>query len=111
MEDAHFCAAPAPGTRETAVFAVYDGHGGPSIAEYAARELHGLITGSQAFREGDTRKAMADAFLRVDHNMMRDFSCSAEGSTALFVLVRGNTLHCVRDFRHPRWKLPRLCAC
>ncbi|XP_069461562.1 protein phosphatase 1G isoform X1 [Ambystoma mexicanum] len=64
MEDAHNC-IPELDT-ETAMFSVYDGHGGEEVALYCAKYLPEIIKEQKAYKEGKLQKALEDAFLAVD---------------------------------------------
>jgi protein phosphatase 2C family protein 2/3 len=43
MEDAHTQILSLDNDKNAAFFAVYDGHGGPRVAEYAGANLHNKI--------------------------------------------------------------------
>lgn len=64
MEDAHNC---IPGLDdETAMFAVYDGHGGEEVALYCSKYLPDIIKEQKAYKDGKLQKALRDAFLAID---------------------------------------------
>ncbi|XP_014465317.2 protein phosphatase 1G [Alligator mississippiensis] len=64
MEDAHNCIPELDS--ETAMFSVYDGHGGEEVALYCAKYLPGIIKDQKAYKEGKLQKALEDAFLAID---------------------------------------------
>ncbi|XP_066482928.1 protein phosphatase 1G isoform X2 [Tiliqua scincoides] len=64
MEDAHNCIPDLDG--ETAMFSVYDGHGGEEVALYCAKYLPEIIKDQKAYKEGKLQKALEDAFLAID---------------------------------------------
>ncbi len=70
-------------------YAVYDGHGGPRAAEYAAQHMHNHMQASPAWKARDASAAITDAFEATE----RDFLALAEreglsdGTTALVALV------------------------
>nr|XP_032631098.1 protein phosphatase 1G isoform X2 [Chelonoidis abingdonii] len=64
MEDAHNCIPELDG--ETAMFSVYDGHGGAEVALYCAKYLPEIIKDQKAYKEGKLQKALEDAFLAID---------------------------------------------
>ncbi|XP_042302894.1 protein phosphatase 1G [Sceloporus undulatus] len=64
MEDAHNCIPELDG--ETAMFSVYDGHGGEEVALYCAKYLPEIIKEQRAYKEGKLQKALEDAFLAID---------------------------------------------
>jgi protein phosphatase 2C family protein 2/3 len=49
MEDAHTQILSLNDDKNAAFFAVYDGHGGSKVAEYAGSHLHDQITKQQTF--------------------------------------------------------------
>jgi serine/threonine protein phosphatase PrpC len=51
MEDAHTQILSLNDDKNAAFFAVYDGHGGSKVAEYAGSHLHDRITKQQTFSE------------------------------------------------------------
>ncbi|MBN3286568.1 PPM1G phosphatase, partial [Polyodon spathula] len=67
MEDAHNCIPELD--EETAMFAVYDGHGGEEVALYCSKYLPEIIKEQKAYKEGKLQKALEDAFLAIDARM------------------------------------------
>ncbi|XP_044857393.1 protein phosphatase 1G-like [Mauremys mutica] len=64
MENAHNCIPELDS--ETAMFSVYDGHGGAEVALYCAKYLPEIIKEQKAYKEGKLQKALEDAFLAID---------------------------------------------
>ncbi|KAF5897374.1 protein phosphatase 1G, partial [Clarias magur] len=64
MEDAHNCIPELD--EETAMFAVYDGHGGEEVALYCSKYLPNIIKEQTAYKHGKLQKALEDAFLAID---------------------------------------------
>ncbi|XP_063048128.1 protein phosphatase 1G isoform X2 [Engraulis encrasicolus] len=64
MEDAHNCIPELDD--ETAMFAVYDGHGGEEVALYCSKYLPDIIKEQQAYKDGKLQKALEDAYLAID---------------------------------------------
>ncbi|GAA6066744.1 protein phosphatase 1G [Tachysurus ichikawai] len=64
MEDAHNCIPELD--EETAMFAVYDGHGGEEVALYCSKYLPDIIKQQKAYKDGKLQKALEDAFLAID---------------------------------------------
>ncbi|KAK2896407.1 hypothetical protein QQF64_006133 [Cirrhinus molitorella] len=64
MEDAHNCIPELDD--ETAMFAVYDGHGGEEVALYCSKYLPEIIKEQKAYKDGKLQKALEDAFLAID---------------------------------------------
>ncbi|XP_028258342.1 protein phosphatase 1G isoform X2 [Parambassis ranga] len=67
MEDAHNCIPEFD--VETAMFAVYDGHGGEEVALYCSKYLPEIIKEQKTYKDGKLQKALEDAFLAVDSRM------------------------------------------
>ncbi|KAG8430744.1 hypothetical protein GDO86_020059 [Hymenochirus boettgeri] len=70
MEDAHNC-MPELDT-ETAMFSVYDGHGGEEVALYCAKYLPEIIKTQKAYKDGKLQMALEDAFLAIDQKLTQD---------------------------------------
>ncbi|XP_072264668.1 protein phosphatase 1G [Pyxicephalus adspersus] len=70
LQDAHNC-IPELDT-ETAMFAVYDGHGGEEVALYCAKYLPDIIKDQKAYKEGKLQKALEDAFLAIDEKLTQE---------------------------------------
>lgn len=49
MEDAHTHLLALPDDKQAAFFAVYDGHGGAKVSEYAGIHLHKRIVNNQFY--------------------------------------------------------------
>ncbi|XP_068594932.1 protein phosphatase 1G [Brachionichthys hirsutus] len=64
MEDAHNCLLEFD--EETAMFAVYDGHGGEEVALYCSKYLPDIIKEQKTYKDGKLQKALEDAFLAID---------------------------------------------
>lgn len=64
MEDAHNCIPEFD--EETAMFAVYDGHGGEEVALYCSKYLPEIIKEQKTYKDGKLQKALEDAFLAID---------------------------------------------
>uniref|UniRef100_A0A1A7WSJ9 Protein phosphatase 1G n=2 Tax=Iconisemion striatum TaxID=60296 RepID=A0A1A7WSJ9_9TELE len=67
MEDAHNCIPEFD--EETAMFSVYDGHGGEEVALYCSKYLPDIIKEQKAYKDGKLQKALEDAFLAIDSRM------------------------------------------
>jgi len=96
MEDSHTHILSLPDDPGTSFFAVYDGHAGAKVAEYAGKHLHKLIIKRKEYAEGDIAAAIRNAFLELDEIMKTDESLRNEsaGSTAVTVLIKDNKLYC-----------------
>ncbi|KAG1684372.1 putative protein phosphatase 2C T23F11.1 [Nymphon striatum] len=71
MEDAHTHILSLSDDKDTAFFAVYDGHGGDKIAQYAGANLHKNVLAQPCYKDGDIVKAIKQGFLETDAAMMR----------------------------------------
>uniref|UniRef100_A0A3Q1CPA3 Protein phosphatase 1G n=1 Tax=Amphiprion ocellaris TaxID=80972 RepID=A0A3Q1CPA3_AMPOC len=67
MEDAHNCIPEFD--EETAMFSVYDGHGGEEVALYCSKYLPDIIKEQKTYKDGKLQKALEDAFLAIDSRM------------------------------------------
>ncbi|XP_029283234.1 protein phosphatase 1G [Cottoperca gobio] len=67
MEDAHNCILEFD--EETAMFSVYDGHGGEEVALYCSKYLPDIIKEQKTYKDGKLQKALEDAFLFIDRKM------------------------------------------
>ncbi|MBN3324047.1 PPM1G phosphatase, partial [Atractosteus spatula] len=68
--DAHNCIPDLD--EETAMFAVYDGHGGEEVALYCSKYLPEIIMEQKTYKDGKLQKALEDAFLAIDSRMTMD---------------------------------------
>ena len=64
QEDAHLV-VDVPGMVETAVFGVFDGHGGREVSNFTVRRFAKVLQDLPAFTD-DPASAMAPAFHRID---------------------------------------------
>lgn len=69
MQDAHNCCIDFD--ENVSLFAVYDGHGGHEVATYCARYLPDFIKQTEAYKNGDIRQALIDAFLGFDDTLTK----------------------------------------
>jgi protein phosphatase 1G len=100
MEDAHLAAldvrppaAAAAGGPPTAVFAVFDGHGGKEVARFAAAHLPSALTATAEYAAGDLEAALVRSFFALDEMIqapehraelfaLRDDATEGDGSGA-----------------------------
>ncbi|GBP17807.1 Probable protein phosphatase 2C T23F11.1 [Eumeta japonica] len=96
MDDSHTHILSLPDDPGTAFFAVYDGHGGSNIAEYAGKHLHKFITARPEYHLGNIEEALKQGFLDLDQAMLEEDMLQEKvaGSTAVVVLIKDNTLYC-----------------
>ncbi|XP_058119076.1 probable protein phosphatase 2C T23F11.1 [Anopheles ziemanni] len=95
MEDSHTHILSLPDDPGTAFFAVYDGHGGAKVAEYAGKHLHKYITRRPEYGE-DLKQALQRGFLDLDEAMLNNEALKEQmsGSTAVAVVIKDNRLYC-----------------
>ncbi|XP_058823578.1 probable protein phosphatase 2C T23F11.1 [Topomyia yanbarensis] len=95
MEDSHTHILSLPDDPGTAFFAVYDGHGGANIAQYAGKHLHKFVTRRPEYGN-DVKRALQRGFLDIDEAMLNDESLKEQmaGSTAVAVVIKNDRLYC-----------------
>lgn len=113
MEDARICNLQLDAN--TALFGVFDGHGGPEVAEFVIRHLCQELVSLPAYREGRIEEALKQAYLRMDElqvtpdgireliRISKDLPENAPvninentvqaGCTAVSALIRGNEIY------------------
>ncbi|XP_014245235.1 probable protein phosphatase 2C 11 isoform X2 [Cimex lectularius] len=64
QEDAHNCCLEFD--EKLSLFAVYDGHGGHEVAQYASQELPNFLKSLESYKNGDFTTALKDSFLGFD---------------------------------------------
>lgn len=73
MEDAHtHLLDMSPEDPSSSFFAVYDGHGGTKVADYAGQHLHHIILGRTEYKHGNYVEAIKKGFLQLDQIMLSD---------------------------------------
>ncbi|KAF9276775.1 Protein phosphatase 2C 2 [Mortierella alpina] len=89
MEDAHTTLLELEDAKETAFFAVYDGHGGPNVAKYSGEGLHKRIVADKAFSKGDYKTAIKNGFLEFDRALRFDpeYGGDSSGCTAVTATI------------------------
>lgn len=95
MEDAHTQLLSLNDDKNSAFFAVYDGHGGPKVAEYAGMHLHEKIINQPSYK-GNIAEAIRKGFLGLDEDMLEDEEMKEElaGTTAICVIIKDKKLYC-----------------
>ncbi|XP_017070959.1 probable protein phosphatase 2C T23F11.1 [Drosophila eugracilis] len=95
MEDSHTHILSLPDDPGAAFFAVYDGHGGATVAQYAGKHLHKFVLKRPEYNE-NIEQALQQGFLDIDYEMLNKESWGDQmaGSTAVVVLVKDNKLYC-----------------
>ncbi|KAI5478743.1 hypothetical protein MNV49_004668 [Pseudohyphozyma bogoriensis] len=98
MEDSHahvLSLAPggddaAPTDKKASFFAVYDGHGGSSVARFAGDTLHHRLAANDSFKQKDWVASLKRSFLETDEDLRAnpDFRGDPSGCTAVAALFR-----------------------
>ena len=57
--------------KEASFFAVYDGHGGANVAQYAGCKAHEKIVNTAAYKKGDIENALRTGFMSIDEDMLK----------------------------------------
>lgn len=111
MEDAHTHFLSLPEDYTAAFFAVYDGHGGFKVSQYASLHLHKRVVNNHHYgrnlyqtakkkflilAEGNPVEAIKRGFLELDQQMLEDDETKDEmsGTTAITVLIKNSTIYC-----------------
>jgi protein phosphatase 2C family protein 2/3 len=120
MEDAHTHILDSPADEGAAFFAVYDGHGGARVAQFASMHLHKRIIGNEHYgtffflfkfhnsclENEDYHNAIKSGFLKLDEELKQDEETKEQmsGTTAVTVLIKDRKIYCgwsyVRIFLH-----------
>jgi protein phosphatase 2C family protein 2/3 len=94
MEDSHTTQLQLDDDKKTrnAFFAVYDGHGGATVAKYAGLNVYKRLAQEPAYAEKNYREALKRAFLGTDEDILKDpaFIRDPSGCTAVAALVTGD---------------------
>jgi protein phosphatase 2C family protein 2/3 len=94
MEDAHAAVLSIDERVENpnAFFAVYDGHGGGSVAKFAGINVHKRLVTEESYREKRYEEALKRAFLGTDEDLLADpgHARDPSGCTAVAALVTGD---------------------
>lgn len=96
MEDAHtHLLRTGPSDCECSFFAVYDGHGGAAVAEYAGQTLHKRFVERSEYLADDIPVALVNSLLALDAEMLAEPKVRDElaGSTAIIVAIKNNNLY------------------
>lgn len=96
MEDAHTHILSIQNDKNAAFFAVYDGHGGSKVAEYAGQRLHERIFSHQSYHNNNIPDAIKKGFLGLDEDMLQDEDMKDElaGTTAICVIIKDKKIYC-----------------
>ena len=97
MEDAHTIMLSMPDDPKASFFAVFDGHGGAKVANYAAENLYKCLCTHQLYQNEQIEEAFKSVFIEFDEMMFSDEKMRDElaGSTAIVVLFKNGYIYCV----------------
>lgn len=91
MEDAHAAILDLDeaGKESNSFFAVYDGHGGSTVAKFAGQNVHRRLISEEAYKNKDYPAALKNAFLGTDEDLLADPAHTRDpsGCTAVAALV------------------------
>ncbi|KAI6099568.1 PP2C-domain-containing protein [Pisolithus croceorrhizus] len=91
MEDAHAAVLNLEeiDDKKNSFFAVYDGHGGGTVARFAGQNLHKRLLSEEAYRKTRYEEALKRAFLGTDEELLADPTHTRDpsGCTAIAALV------------------------
>ncbi|KAF8807123.1 PP2C-domain-containing protein, partial [Phlegmacium glaucopus] len=91
MEDAHAIVLDleAANDKQNCFFAVYDGHSGASVAEFAGNNVHKRLVTEEAYKHEDYELALKKAFLGTDEDLLANPAHTGDpsGCTAVVALV------------------------
>ncbi|KAL0578633.1 Protein phosphatase 2C 2 [Marasmius crinis-equi] len=91
MEDAHAIMPDLDENSEesNAFFAVYDGHGGGTVAKFAGQNVHKRLSTEETYRAKDYETALKKAFLGTDEDLLANPAHARDpsGCTAVAALV------------------------
>ncbi|KAG9097557.1 Protein phosphatase 2C 2 [Ceratobasidium sp. UAMH 11750] len=93
MEDAHATVLKLDDHTNNAFFAVFDGHGGSTVAKYAGKHVHERLK-SDAEYQKDYKAALKRAFLGTDDDLRADpaFFHDPSGCTAVAALLTSDKI-------------------
>lgn len=91
MEDAHVCTTNLNNGEDehVAYYAVFDGHGGASVAAFCGEKADTILSKQKTFKDKNYAQALIDAFIASDEEILRDpvLKNDHSGCTATTVLI------------------------
>jgi protein phosphatase 2C family protein 2/3 len=91
MEDAHAVVLDleAADGKQSCFFAVYDGHGGSTVAKFAGQNVHRRLVTEEAYKNDDYEVALKKAFLGTDEDLLANPAHTRDpsGCTAVAALL------------------------
>jgi serine/threonine protein phosphatase PrpC len=88
MEDAHLAVIPfeAP---NSALFAIFDGHGGSLVSNYVAQNFEQVLKNTR----GNARERLTQAIETINNDIRNNYMGRREGTCAIIALLEGNKLY------------------
>ncbi|KAJ7780631.1 phosphatase 2C-like domain-containing protein [Mycena maculata] len=97
MEDAHAIVLDLDEGKEdpNTFFAVYDGHGGGTVAKFAGQNVHKRLVTEEAYKESQYDEALKRAFLGTDEDLLANPAHTRDpsGCTAVAALVTKDKIY------------------
>ncbi|KAJ7250891.1 PP2C-domain-containing protein [Mycena haematopus] len=97
MEDAHAIVLDLDEGKEdtNTFFAVYDGHGGSTVATFAGQNVHKRLVTEEAYKEAQYNEALKRAFLGTDEDLLANPAHARDpsGATAVAALVTKDKIY------------------
>ncbi|KAF8158375.1 phosphatase 2C-like domain-containing protein, partial [Crassisporium funariophilum] len=91
MEDAHAAILDlqGPNGKTNTFFAVYDGHGGSTVARFAGQNVHKRLVAEEDYNQEEYESALKKAFLGTDEDLLADPAHTRDpsGCTAVAALI------------------------
>ncbi|XP_063713545.1 probable protein phosphatase 2C T23F11.1 [Symsagittifera roscoffensis] len=96
MEDAHTVELRLGGDENVNFFAVFDGHGGRRISDYASRNLHLRLINNHKYQKGAIEDSLRQSFMQLDDEMhnSEDLMHDLAGTTAIAILIKSGKMYC-----------------
>ncbi|KAJ7505343.1 phosphatase 2C-like domain-containing protein [Mycena galericulata] len=97
MEDAHAIVLDLDEGKDdpNTFFAVYDGHGGGTVAKFAGQNVHKRLVTEEAYKESQYDEALKRAFLGTDEDLLANPAHTRDpsGCTAVAALVTKDKIY------------------
>lgn len=113
MEDAYCHGAvsisTAAGTSEVCIAGVFDGHGGDSVAKFAAKTMPARLCRQlqeQGLDSDAAASVLTAAFFGIDQELLHSSAAQLKGSTAVVSLVTSHNVHIASC---GEWSILELC--
>jgi len=76
------------------VFAVFDGHGGKEVADYAKERFTPILISTPEFKNGKYKEALIEAFQLIDLEIkQKDYGLDT-GATSNVIYMNDNEIYC-----------------